>query len=130
MTLIDTSVWIDHLRSSDPRLTYLLKRRQVLAHPAVIAEVALGHARQEEIIIADLSRLPAADVATDEEVLLMIRREALSGSGIGYADAHLLASARLTPDTRLWTRDRRMLALARRLGLDADIEPYTGVQED
>jgi predicted nucleic acid-binding protein len=130
MILVDSSVWIDHLRSSDSRLQYLLQRREILAHPAVIVEVALGRARQEQIIIRDLSRLPSATVATDDEVLLLIRRETLAGSGIGYADAHLVASARLTPGTRLWTRDRRMLAVARRLDLDAEIEPYSGLQED
>lgn len=61
---------------------------------------------------------------------MFIRRNDLSGSGIGYADAHLLVSTRLTPGTGLWTRDRRLLAAARRLGLAADVEPYSSFQED
>jgi len=69
-------------------------------------------------------------VADDDEVLTFIRRNALAGSGVGYADAHILASARLTPGVMLWTRDRRLKAVASRLALDAGVEPYTGLQED
>ncbi len=77
-----------------------------------------------------MSKLPKSDLATNDEVLIFIRENALGGSGVGYGDAHLLASTRLSLGASLWTRDRRLLAAARRLGLDADIEPYGGLQED
>lgn len=130
MILVDTSIWIGHIRFNDPLLQDQLHRRQVLAHPVVVGELALGRAKRQAEIIREMSRLPKADVATHDEALVFIRGNALAGSGIGYADAHLLASARLTPGAALWTRDRRLLTVARRLGLDAGIEPYGGVQED
>src|SRR5438309_6611154 len=105
MILVDTSVWIDHLRSGDQILAGLLQNRKVLSHPAVIGELALGRARQEDLIIGEMSKLPAANAATDDETLVFIRRNGLAGSGIGYTDAHLLAATRLTPDATLWTRD-------------------------
>lgn len=130
MILVDTSVWIDHIRSADPRLQDFLQQEQVLSHPAVIGELALGRPKREAEVLGAMAKLPKADVATHDEVLVFIQRNALAGSGIGYTDAHLLASTRLTPDAALWSRDRRLLAAARRLGLDADVEPYSGVQED
>ena len=130
MILVDTSIWIDHIRSADPFLQDLLQRRQVLSHPVVIGELALGRSRREGEIIRELSKLPKSDLATNDEVLIFIRENALGGSGVGYGDAHLLASTRLSLGASLWTRDRRLLAAARRLGLDADIEPYGGLQED
>jgi hypothetical protein len=130
MILVDSSVWIDHIRYGVAALEDLLQRNHVLSHPAVIGELALGRPRQEEKIIADMSELLPAEIADHDEVLHFIRRNSLGGSGIGYADAHLLASTQLTADAALWTRDRRLLAAARRLGLDADVEPYGGVQED
>jgi predicted nucleic acid-binding protein len=128
--LVDTSVWVDHFRSADSVLSQLLEDGQVLAHPAIIGELALGQAKQENSIIRELSKLLPAEVTTHEEVLHFIRQNALGGSGIGYADAHLLASTRLTRQAGLWTRDRRLATAARRLGLDADVEPYTGLQEE
>ena len=117
MILVDTSVWIDHLRHGDRALAALLERNQVLSHPFVIGELALGHLRQREAILAALQDLPRADVAGDAEVLVFIDRQELFGFGIGYIDAHLLASVRLTPDALLWTRDRRLAAAAGRLSL-------------
>ena len=130
MILVDTSVWIDHIRSAEPKLFDLLQRDVVMTHPAVIGEIALGRSKREEEIISSMSKLARAEVADDDEVLIFIRRNALAGSGIGYADAHILSSVRLTPGVTLWTRDRRLKAVAQRLGLDADIEPYRGMQED
>jgi len=130
MILVDSSVWIDHLRFGVAALKDLLQNEQVLSHPAVIGELTLGRPRQEENILAEMAELFPAEVADHDEVLQFIRRNGLGGSGIGYADAHLLASASLTLDAALWTRDRRLLAAARRLGLDADIESYGGVQEN
>lgn len=89
----------------------------MLAHPFVIGELALGSLRQREEIIGALLDLPKAVVAEDAEVLALISRESLHGRGIGYIDAHLLASVRLTPDALLWTRDRRLNDVAGDLGV-------------
>ncbi len=121
MILVDSSVWIDHLRAGDPGLTGLLNRGQVLAHPFVIGELALGNLRQRETVLELLEDLPQAVVATDVETRHFIGRHARFGMGIGYVDAHLLASARLTPDTSIWTRDRRLQAVAKNLSLAADL---------
>jgi len=115
--LVDTVIWADHLGKPDARLADLLKRQEILIHPHVIGELALGNLRQHDIIIHYLHRLPQTTVASDAEVLAMIRRLKLSGSGIGYSDAHLVASLLLTPGAVLWTRDKRLNAVAHRFGL-------------
>jgi predicted nucleic acid-binding protein len=117
MILADTSVWVDHLRAGDARLVRLLEDGEVVSHPFVIGELALGNLRQRDTVLDALNELPQANVATDIEVLHLIRKEALFGRGIGYIDAHLLASTRLSPGTHLWTRDRRLRQLAAWLGL-------------
>ena len=117
MILVDTSVWIDHLRYGDSSLVNLLNTGQVLAHPFVIGEIALGSLRQREVILDTLNNLPRAKIATDEEVLAFINQSKLYGLGVGYIDAHLLASVRLTLGTLLWTRDKRLCAAANQLGL-------------
>ena len=93
-----------------------MNRNRVLIHPFVIGELALGTMRQRTIILGTLQDLPPADPATDDEVLHFIDRNGLHGSGIGYVDAHLLAAIRLTPGTALWTRDRRLAAVAEKFG--------------
>jgi predicted nucleic acid-binding protein len=115
--LVDTAIWVDHLRATDRRVSDLLDSGRVLAHPFVIGELALGSLRQRQTILTSLQDLPHATVATDLEVLGFIEQQALSGIGIGYVDAHLLASTRLTADASLWTRDRRLLRVAEQLGL-------------
>lgn len=117
MILADTSVWVDHLRASDKALVTLLDAGMVLAHPFVIGELALGNLRQREIVLKALADLPHASVATDVEVLHFIERQALFGRGIGYIDAHLLAAVQLTAGTELWTKDKRLHAVAVQLGL-------------
>ncbi len=117
MILVDSSVWIDHLRKGDATLARMLDSERVLAHPFGVRELALGSLRQRKLILAALENLPQATVASDSEVLRLIHQEALHGQGIGYVDAHLLASARLTANGSLWTRDRRLRAIADRLGL-------------
>jgi len=116
--LVDTSVWVDHLRQGDDRLAGLLENGMVLVHPHVIGELALGQPRQRDSL-ADLAELRFANVASDEEVLHLIEQESLFGSGIGYVDAHLLAATRLTPGATFWTRDRRLAAAAEKLSLAA-----------
>ncbi len=108
MILVDTSVWVDHLRSGDARLVELLDRGQVLMHPFVIGEVACGSLGDRSLVLELLQDLPAACVAESEEVLSFIERHALHGKGIGYVDVHLLASVALTVGTKLWTRDKRL----------------------
>ena len=117
MILADSSVWIDHLRKADPTLSALLQRREILAHPFVIGELALGNLRQREILLKALADLPHASVATDAEVLHFIERHALSGRGIGYIDAHLLAAVKLTAGAELWTNDKRLRGVAVQLGV-------------
>jgi predicted nucleic acid-binding protein len=115
--LVDTSTWVDHLRAGNARLARLLEDGEVVTHPYVIGELALGNLRQRDTVLDALSELPQANVATDIEVLHLIREEALFGRGIGYVDVHLLASTRLSPGTRLWTGDRRLREVAEWLGL-------------
>ena len=116
MILVDTSVWIDHLRQSSERLVQLLGTGQVLAHPYVIGELALGSLQNRNAVLDALQNIPQAPVATDNEVLHLIETSGLYGIGIGYIDAHLLAAARLSPGTLLWTRDKRLLDASTRLG--------------
>lgn len=120
MILVDTSVWIGHLRAGDTRLIDLLERGEVLGHPAVVGEIGLGSLRQRDLVIESLQALPQAVPASDDEVMQMIGQHRLHGRGIGWIDAHLLASARLTPDARLWTGDKRLMAVAKTLGVAAE----------
>ncbi len=117
MILADTSVWVDHLRASNKALVALLDAGMVLAHPFVIGELALGNLRQREIVLKALADLPQARVAMDAEVLHFIERHALSGRGIGYIDAHLLAAVKLTAGAELWTNDKRLHGVALQLRL-------------
>ena len=117
MILVDTSIWIDHLRTGDPELGELLRDGQVLAHPWVTGELALGHLSRRSEILGLLHNLPRATVATDDEVLTLIDKRQLFGLGIGYVDAHLLAATKLTTAARLWTRDKRLAAVAVQHGL-------------
>lgn len=119
MTLVDTSVWVDHLRGGDDVLAALLDQARVQCHPFVIGELACGRLRRREMIRGLLANLPRAPVAEHEEVLAFVERHRLMGSGIGWIDAHLLASARIA-GVRLWTRDARLRAIARRLGMAAE----------
>lgn len=106
--LLDTSLWIDHLRSGEALVTDLLLSGEALVHDFVIGELALGHLSRRTEILDLLRALPRAPIATADELLLFINRHRLAGRGIGYVDAHLLASAFLHPGLRLLTRDRRL----------------------
>ena len=117
MILIDTSIWIDHLHQGNEQLHRMLEQGQVLIHPYVIGEVALGNLRNRDAILSALQDLPQVAVATDGEVLRFVQQNSLYGVGIGYIDAHLLAAVRLSPGATLWTGDRRLLAAGRTLGL-------------
>ena len=115
MILADTSIWVDHLRTADVGLVSLLGAGRVLMHPFVVGEIALGRLRQRAIILGDLLALPQMSVATDSEVMEFIEQNGLSGTGIGWVDAHLLAAVRLTAGAQLWTRDKRLNDAARHL---------------
>ncbi len=117
MILVDTSIWIDHLRVGEPKLATLLQDGHVLGHPWVIGELALGLLSRRSEILGLLNNLPRAKTATDVEVLELIENRHLSGLGIGYVDAHLLAATLLTTGAALWTRDRRLGSTATQLGL-------------
>ena len=113
---VDTSVWLDHLRHGDSELAAALEAGQVDMHPFVVGELACGKLRARTEVLGLLLALPPIAVATDNEVLFFIDEHDLMGRGIGYVDAHLLASARLG-GAMLWTRDKRLHATAAALGL-------------
>lgn len=117
MILVDTSVWVDHLRAGAPELAHALEAGLVYCHPFVIGELACGNLRNRREVLELLSNLPGLPVATDQETLEFIERRGLMGRGIGYIDVHLLASVVLEPPARLWTLDRRLAAVASELGV-------------
>lgn len=114
--LVDTSVWIDHLRRGNARLARYLEVGDVLMHPFVIGEIACGHLSRRDEVLALLGSLPRVAAASDGEVLVFVEKHKLAGSGVGWIDAHLLASAALA-STRLWSLDVKLDRIARRLGL-------------
>jgi predicted nucleic acid-binding protein len=116
--LVDTSVWVEHLRHGLPRLATHLQEGEVLIHPWVIGELACGNLRNRSQLLELMQGLPAATVASEAEVLLLIERDRLMGRGIGYVEAQLLASAKLS-HCRLWTQDRHLAAVAQEQGLAA-----------
>lgn len=117
MILVDTAVWIDHLRDSDPHLACLLDAGAVLGHPWVTGELALGSLTNRVEILRLLDDLPQATTSTAVEVRELVGQHKLFSLGIGYVDAQLLAATMLTPDAALWTRVRRLHAAAQRLGV-------------
>lgn len=118
MILVDTSVWVDHLRVTDRQLAGLLLEAAVLCHPFVVGELACGVLGRRREILGLLHDLPQAPIVDQEEVLAFVEAHALMGSGLGWVDVHLLASTALAGQ-RLWTRDRRLAEAARRIGVAA-----------
>ena len=114
--IVDTSVWIDHFRAPNADLEWLLEKGHVATHPMVIGELACGSLRRRDEVIRLLDALPAAPLATHDEVMAFVNRHHLHGSGLGWIDVHLLASARLLRQS-LWSADRRLRQAAVRLGL-------------
>lgn len=117
MILVDTSVWIDHLRYGDPDLAKALEAGQVLVHPFVVGELACGNLKNRAEFLRLLRALPQAPTATEVEALAFIDGRDLLGRGIGYLDVHLLASVALEGAAALWTRDKRLDAVAGEMGL-------------
>ncbi len=117
MILVDSSVWVNYLRSNDAKLAQALESGLVLCHPFVIGELACGTIRDRAAVMLLLKSLPSAPVARDSEILALIESRSLMGRGVGCIDAHLLASTALSQDGLLWTRDRRLGEVAAELGL-------------
>ena len=116
MTLIDTSVWVDHFRRSDALLQDLLNEGEVLIHPFVIGELACGNLNQREAILDSLNALPHVAQATHEEVTHLMESKRLYGKGLGWIDAHLIASA-MIGKIDFWTKDKRLASVAKSLRL-------------
>lgn len=117
MTLVDSTVWIDFFRrgTHTHHLADLLEASEVLTHPWVIGELALGHlGRQRAEVLADLRRLPSAQTASADEAMALIEAHHLAGSGVGWVDVQLLCAARLSR-AALWTLDRKLALAARRV---------------
>lgn len=115
MILVDTSVWIDHLRSGNRDLELLLNNNQVLMHPFVLGELACGNLERRTEVLSLIGSLPPVPVATDDEALFFIDRHRLMGIGIGYIDVHLLASVSLAKPASLLTHDKRLGRIAAEL---------------
>lgn len=117
MILVDTSVWIDHLHKAVPMLVDALEREEVLSHPMIVGELACGELRNRGEVLGLLMALPPATEATHLEVLHLIDQRRLMGKGLSYIDAHLIASAMVSGDVKLWTKDRRLQSVAVELDL-------------
>lgn len=107
MILVDTSVWVFHLRETQPGLAELLNEGQVACHPFILGELACGNLRNRTTVLSLLEALPKAVLVEHEEVLAFIENHDLMGKGLGYVDVHLLASAVLT-ELPLWTLDKKL----------------------
>jgi predicted nucleic acid-binding protein len=114
--LVDTSGWIRHFAATEPRLGGLLEDGQVMVHPFVIGELACGTLRKRQEVLALLDRLDSVPVASDGETRRLIELRRLMGRGLGWEDAHLLASC-LLAGVQLWSLDRRLVRVAEMLEL-------------
>ena len=117
MILADTSIWIDHFRFCNPVMEGCLLQEQIIQHPFVVAEIALGSLKNRKRVLRDLDDIDSAEVANLEEVRQMIEAHALYSKGIGLTDAHLIASCLITPGTLLWTRDSNLARVAQAFGI-------------
>lgn len=116
MILVDTSIWIDHFRHGDTELQQIIEDDRLLCHPAIIGELALGSLRSRNDVINFLTAQREILVATHDEVMVMIDRHSIFSMGIGYTDAHLLASTLLDRRASLWTKDKRLASAAQKAG--------------
>jgi predicted nucleic acid-binding protein len=115
--LVDTSVWIDHLRKNNLQLVQLLGKSRVLTHPFIIGELACGNLHKRSHFLMLMENLPLGKEASDQEALYFIEHNQLMGRGIGYIDVHLMASTALTAEAKIWTYDKRLKNRACELGL-------------
>jgi predicted nucleic acid-binding protein len=119
--LADANIWIDFFRSRKPELRKLLENNQIMMHPFLIAELALGSLHDRSGTLAKLDHTPQLRVAHLRDVRRMIEARNLDAQGIGLTDAHLIASCLATPGTLLWTSDARLRRVANSLGISADL---------
>ncbi len=117
MVLVDTSVWVSHLRNGDEGLEKLLNDGQVVCHPFIVGELACGNLKNRDVILMYLQSLPMAILAEDGEVLKFIENHQLMGKELGYIDVHLIAAAVLT-DAPLWTFDKTLDKITKRIGIN------------
>jgi predicted nucleic acid-binding protein len=117
VTLVDTSVWVEHFRRHNAKLAALLDRGEVVCHPFVVGELSLGSMRKRDEVLTLLSELSTAPVVAHEDALAFVERRELAGRGIGWVDVHLAASA-LVGRLTLWTLDRRLADVARAVRID------------
>ena len=116
--LVDTSVWVDHLRRRNATLVALLEQTQVWTHAFVVGELACGNLAQRDKVLTALAALPHAPIASHDEVLALLETHRLMGRGLGWVDVHLLASAKLAK-VPFWTLDKRLAAVATALQLQS-----------
>lgn len=116
MVIVDTSIWVTHLRHGSRHLEDVLLDGQVMCHPFIVGELACGNIQNRKEILSLLQTLPMAPTVSLDELLYFIERKKLMGAGIGFVDAHLLASAQLA-DVPLWTSDKRLKGATAKLGL-------------
>ena len=116
MILVDTSIWIDHIRSTNNRLIELLHGELVRVHPWVVGELACGNLNHRAQTLYLLRSLPQSAIASHDEVLFFIEKHGIAGKGVGYLDMHLLAAAALG-SLKIWTRDKRLHEVASSLSL-------------
>ena len=111
MVLVDTSVWVSHLRDGNDELANLLNDGRVLCHPLIVGELACGNLKDRAVILSFLQLLPMSIEAEHEEVMLFIENNRLMGKGMGYVDVHLITSAVLT-GVPIWTLDKNLAQTA------------------
>jgi predicted nucleic acid-binding protein len=121
MILADTTIWVDHFRRGDQKLVELLEQQEILLHPFIVAELALGSLKDRASTLGFLDAQPTTKVASTAEIRSLVESRLLYARGIGLIDAHLIASALLTPGTNLWTRDGRLRGVARAMNVLADL---------
>jgi|ERR1035438_8596612 predicted nucleic acid-binding protein len=117
MILADTSIWVDHLRGRNPEMEKRLGMGQIVMHPFIVAEIALGSLHNRRELLDEMEALLEVRVAQLNEVRHMIEAHTLYSKGIGLTDAHLIASCLMTPGTQLWTRDGDLEKVAKTLGI-------------
>ena len=120
--LVDTNIWIDHLRKTEPVLVDLLERDQVCAHQSVITELALGNLKDRLVFLKALERLMIVRSVDDRGVRHLVEERRLWGRGLSVVDVALLASVVVTPGVALWTRDKRLRQAARDVGVLAELD--------
>jgi predicted nucleic acid-binding protein len=121
LILVDTSVWIDHLRNADAKLQSLLQNDQVMTHPYIRLELALGSMANRETVLADLALLPQAPIVASNELFALIDHKKLYRRGIGVTGLQLICCAIFDESISVWTRDRRLSEIAHELGIRADL---------